>query len=143
MYLISSLVNPFHHTINAAILGCMLAKRLTLMWATQNDKESFGLEKTSKVIESNLLTNHHFVNWTTALTAMFSHLLDSFRDNYSTTSPGSLFQGLTTLFMKKFFLMSKLSLPWSSLRLCPLILSLVVWENRVVSTWLQPPYKEL
>ena len=42
-----------------------------------------------------------------------------------TTSLGSLFQYPTTLYGKKFFLMSKVSFPWCSLRPWPLVLSLL------------------
>ncbi|KAK4807471.1 hypothetical protein QYF61_008239 [Mycteria americana] len=52
------------------------------------------------------------------------------RDGDSTTSLGSLFQCLTTLSVKKFFLMSNLNLPWRNWRPFPLILSLVTWEKR-------------
>jgi len=42
--------------------------------------------------------------------------LNTSRDGDSTTSLGSLFQCLTTLSVKKFFLISNLNLPWHSLR---------------------------
>ncbi|KAK4824318.1 LOW QUALITY PROTEIN: hypothetical protein QYF61_013593 [Mycteria americana] len=51
------------------------------------------------------------------------------RGGDSTTSLGSLFQCLTTLSVKKFFLIPNLSLPWCNLRPFPLILSLVTWER--------------
>ena len=44
-------------------------------------------------------------------------------------SLGSLFQCLTTLSVKKFFLISNLNLPWQNLRPLPLILSLVIQEK--------------
>ncbi|KAK4812358.1 LOW QUALITY PROTEIN: hypothetical protein QYF61_018808 [Mycteria americana] len=52
------------------------------------------------------------------------------RGGDSTTSLGSLFQCLTTLLMKKFFLTSNLNLPWCNLRPFPLVLWLVTWEKR-------------
>ncbi|KAK4826066.1 hypothetical protein QYF61_005025 [Mycteria americana] len=62
-------------------------------------------------------------------------------DGDSTTSLGSLFQCLTTLSVKKFFLISRLNLPWRNLRPFPLILSLVTWEKRPTPTSLQPPFR--
>ncbi|KAK4822235.1 hypothetical protein QYF61_011876 [Mycteria americana] len=53
------------------------------------------------------------------------------RDGDSTTSLGSLFQCLTTLSVKKFFLTSNLNLPWLNLRPFPLVLLLVPWEKRL------------
>ncbi|KAK4831181.1 LOW QUALITY PROTEIN: hypothetical protein QYF61_015913 [Mycteria americana] len=64
--------------------------------------------------------------------------LGAARDGDSTTSLGSLFQCLTTLSVKKFFLISSLNLPWHNLRPFPLVLSLVTWEKRPTPTSLQP-----
>ena len=57
-------------------------------------------------------------------------LLNASKSSDSTTSLGSLFQHLTTLVEKKFFLISKLKLPWHSLRPFNQVLSLVVQEKR-------------
>ncbi|KAK4824091.1 hypothetical protein QYF61_010602 [Mycteria americana] len=62
-------------------------------------------------------------------------------DGDSTTSLGSLFQCLTTLSVKKFFLISNLNLPWHNLRPFPLVLSLVTWEKRPTPTSLQPTFR--
>ncbi|XP_072708486.1 COP9 signalosome complex subunit 5 isoform X2 [Ciconia boyciana] len=59
----------------------------------------------------------------------------------STTFLGSLFQCLTTLPVKKFFLISNLNLPWHNLRPFPLVLWLVTWEKRLTPTSLQPPFR--
>ncbi|KAK4824542.1 LOW QUALITY PROTEIN: hypothetical protein QYF61_016146, partial [Mycteria americana] len=66
--------------------------------------------------------------------ATSTRFLNSFRDGDSTTSLGSLFQCLTTLSVKKFFLISNLNLAWHNLRPFPLILSLVTWEKRPTPT---------
>ncbi|KAK4829616.1 LOW QUALITY PROTEIN: hypothetical protein QYF61_005743 [Mycteria americana] len=68
-------------------------------------------------------------------------LLNTSRDGDSTTSLGSLFQCLTTLLVKTFFLTSNLNLPWRNLRPFPLVLSLVNWEKRLTPTSLQPPFR--
>ncbi|KAK4832969.1 hypothetical protein QYF61_026795 [Mycteria americana] len=60
------------------------------------------------------------------------------RDGDSTTSLGSLFQCLTTLSVKKFFLISNLNLSLRNLRPFPLIVSLVIVESDKVSP--QPPF---
>ena len=49
--------------------------------------------------------------------------LNTFRDGDSTIELGSLFQCLTTLSVKKFFLTSNLNLPWCNLRPFSLVLS--------------------
>ena len=54
--------------------------------------------------------------------------LNTSRDGNSTTSLSSLFQCLTTLSVKKFFLISNLNLPWHNLRPLPLVLSLGLQE---------------
>ncbi|KAK4822662.1 hypothetical protein QYF61_019029 [Mycteria americana] len=63
-------------------------------------------------------------------------------DGESTTSLGSLFQCLTTLLVKPFFLISSLNFPWRNLRLFSLILPLVTWEKRLTPTSLQPPFRD-
>lgn len=57
-------------------------------------------------------------------------LLNAFRDGDTITSLGSLFQCLTILSMKNFFLISHLDLPWHNTRQYPLVLLLVTWEKR-------------
>jgi len=68
--------------------------------------ELFRLEKTSKIIKSNRHPN------TTMPAKLYLHFfLKTSRDGDSTTSLGSLFQCLSTLQVKKFFLISNLNLP--------------------------------
>ena len=96
--------------------------------------EVLRLENTIKIMKSNhdltILPNsnspqlnhipeHH-------IQTVFKHI----RDGDSTTSLGSLFQCLTTLSVKKFFLISNLNLPWCNLRPFPLVLSPVTSEKR-------------
>ena len=54
-----------------------------------------------------------------------THFLNASKDSDSTTSKDSLFQYLTTLSEKKFFLISNLNLPWHNLKPFPLVLSLL------------------
>ncbi|KFW80123.1 Unconventional myosin-X, partial [Manacus vitellinus] len=61
--------------------------------------------------------------------------LNASRDSGSTSFLGSLFQCLTTLSMKKFFLMFNINLPWHSLGPFPGVLSLVTWEKGQTHTW--------
>ena len=56
------------------------------------------------------------------------HFKHTSRDGDSTTSLGSPFQCLTTLSLKKLFLISHLNFPWCNLRLFPLVLSPVSTE---------------
>ncbi|KAJ7399438.1 hypothetical protein BTVI_115200 [Pitangus sulphuratus] len=56
------------------------------------------------------VTDPHLVNQTRALSAMSSHSLNTSRDGDSTTSLASLFQCLTMISLKKFFLLSNLNL---------------------------------
>ena len=55
-------------------------------------------------------------------------LLNTIRDGDSTTLSGSLFQCLTTLSVKKFFLISNVNFPWCNLRPFPLVQSPVTSE---------------
>ena len=57
------------------------------------------------------------------LSTTSKRFLNTSRDGDSTTSLGILFQCLTTLSVKKFFLISNLNLPWLNLRPFHLILS--------------------
>lgn len=57
---------------------------------------------------------------TMSFSATSTHLSNISRDGDSITSLDSLLQCLTTLSMKKFFLISSLNLPWSNLRPFPL-----------------------
>ncbi|KAK4830462.1 hypothetical protein QYF61_011186, partial [Mycteria americana] len=85
--------------------------------------ESYRLEKTFKIIESNhkpnTAKNHHY---TMSLSTSSKRPLNTSRDGDSTTSLGSLFQCLITLSVKKNFLISSLNLPWRNLRPFPLVL---------------------
>ena len=79
--------------------------------------ESLRLEKTSKII-----TSHHQPITTMPAKPLpeVPHpqvFLNTSRDGDFTTSPGSPFQCLATLSVKKFFLISNLNLPWRNLRL--------------------------
>lgn len=85
--------------------------------------EVLMLEKTSKLIKSTLWPNTTLLTNCT-VTCHITHLLSSCRDGDSTTPLGSLFQSLTTLSVKKFFLTSNLNLPWHSLKPFPLTLLL-------------------
>ena len=58
-----------------------------------------------------------------SLSTTSKQFLNTSKDGDSTTSLGSLFQCLTTLSVKKCFLISNLNLPWHNLRPFPLILS--------------------
>jgi len=69
-----------------------------------------------------------------SLSTASKQFLNASRDGYSTTSLGSLFQCLTTLSVKKCFLISNLNLPWHNLRPFPLIhdpvcLERIKWRN--------------
>jgi len=61
-----------------------------------------------------------------SLSTTSKQFVNTFRDSDSTTSLGSLFQCLTSLSEKKFFLISNLNLPWCNLR--PFALVLLVWK---------------
>ncbi|KAJ7414952.1 hypothetical protein BTVI_39803 [Pitangus sulphuratus] len=73
---------------------------------------------------------------------MSSHVLKTTRDGDSATCLGSLIQCLTTLSVKKFFLMSNLNLLRDSVRPFPVVQSLVTREKRLTPTWPQPPIRE-
>jgi len=62
--------------------------------------------------------------------ATFTRFFNPSRDGDSPTALGSLFQCLTTLSGKKFFLIFNLNLPWCNLRPLLLVLSLVTGEKR-------------
>jgi len=92
--------------------------------------ESLRLEKTSKIIKSNC---HPITPMPAKPRPKVPHLhvfLNPSRDGDSTTALGSLVQCLTTLAVKRLFLISNLNLPWWNLRPSPLVLSLVTWEKR-------------
>jgi len=61
----------------------------------------------------------------TSISATSPVFLNTSKDGDSTTSLGSPFQHLTTLWEKKFFLISNLSLPWCNFRPSPLRAQLV------------------
>ena len=64
------------------------------------------MEKTSKIIKSN-----HHPNTPMSPSATSTRFLNPSRDGDSPTALGSLVQGLTTLPVKKFFLIFSLNLP--------------------------------
>jgi len=63
------------------------------------------------------------------------------RDGASTASLGNLFQCITTLCVKNFFLISNLNLPCLSLRPFPLVLSLSTPVNSCTPPYLYAPFK--
>jgi len=69
-----------------------------------------------------------------SLSTTSKHLLSTFRDGNSIIFVGSLFQPLTTLSEKKYFLISNLNLPWHNLRPFPPVLLLVTWADPHLST---------
>lgn len=76
-------------------------------------------------------------------TRRFYNLLNTCRNGNLTISLGSLFQSLTALSVKKFFIISNLNLTWWNVRQFALILSLVIWERRPTHTVLWPPFRQL
>lgn len=78
-----------------------------------------------------------------SLSTTLKCFLNTFTDSDCTTFPGSLFQLLTILSEKEFFLISSLSLLWCNLRSFPLVLQLIMWEKRLAFTLPPPPFKEL
>lgn len=91
--------------------------------------ETCMLQKTSKIIQSNLLMVIYLVNQTMTLNPMSNCVLDTFKVDDLSTSLGIPFQRLTTFSMQKFLLLSSLSLPRHSLRLCSLVLLVVAWQR--------------
>lgn len=89
---------------------------------------SDGGEKPSEIIESSLWPNTS-VSYTLALSATAVLSLNIPKDGDSISSLGSAFQCLTTLSVKKFFIMSNLNLPWCILyMLCSGYELLLVWS---------------
>lgn len=80
---------------------------------TRVSPENHGVIYAGKAIRDHQiqsLTHHHLVNQTTALSAVSSGFSNASKDGDSITSLG-LLQCLITLYVKKFLLMSTLSLP--------------------------------
>jgi len=102
--------------------------------------EWLRLEMTSK-IKSNCQPNTTLPAKPRPEVPYSTGFLNTSRDGDSTTSLGSLFQCLTTLWTKILFLISSLNLPWHNLRPFPLVLSLVTWEKTQTPTSLQPPFR--
>ena len=75
------------------------------------------------------------------LRAPSSLALHASRDGASTTSRGNLGQGLTTLIVKNFFLLSSLILPSLSLKPSPLVLLLQALVKSPFSSFLVGPFK--
>lgn len=102
-------------------------------WPTFSDclrireSEWFRLEKTPKIIKSN--SQPDTVKATDKLCPQAPHL-QIFQGWWLQFSLGSMLQCLTTLSEKEFFLISSLNLLWCNLRLCPLALLFVTWEER-------------
>ena len=67
--------------------------------------------------------------------ATSSLALNASRDGASTTSLGNLFQCITTLWVKKFLLISNWNLPCISLKPFPLVLSLSTHVNSHIPSW--------
>ena len=98
--------------------------------------ESPRLEKTCKIIQSNLPAN-------------ISPLNHAPQYNVSRAPPGTVTPPppwaacfITTLLEKKFFLMSNLNLPQCNLRPFPLVLLLVTWEKELTLTSSQPSFRQ-
>jgi len=68
--------------------------------------------------------------------------LNACRDGASTASLGYLFQCITTLWMKKFLLISNLNLPCLSLKAFPHVLSLSTLINSHSPSCLYAPFKD-
>ena len=77
------------------------------------------------------LVQHLTISWTLS------------RDSDTTTSMVSLFQCLTTLSEKTFFLIFSLNLPFCNLRPFPLVLSSVTQKKRLTPNSPQPPFRYL
>jgi len=73
--------------------------------------ESLWLEKISKIMKSNHQPNTTMPTKQCPEVPYLHVFLNTSRDGDSTTSPGSLFQCLTALSVKNFFLISDLHLP--------------------------------
>lgn len=101
--------------------------------------QSFSLKNNPK-IKSYYLSQHcqGYVPSTIS-----THLLNASRDDDSNTALRNLFQGLTILSIRTFFLIPNLNLPWHNLTPLPLFLSLAGWEKRPTFTWLHPLFREL
>jgi len=69
-----------------------------------------------------------------SLSVISTHSLNTSRGDDSTISLGSLCHCLTAL-SENFFLISNQNLPWCSLRILPLVLSLVIWEITCLQVW--------
>lgn len=80
---------------------------------------------------------------TMSLSVTSRHLFNSSMDRDFSTSIGCLFQDFKILSVHKFFLISNLNLPCYNLRLFPIVLLLGTWEKRPISTWTQPPLREM
>jgi len=65
-----------------------------------------------------------------SLSSASTRLLNTSRDGTSAASLDSLFQCLTALSVKKFFLIPSLNFSWYNLRVFPLVLLPVTWEKR-------------
>jgi len=73
--------------------------------------------------------------------ATSSLALNASGDGASTTSLGNLFQCVTTICVKNFLLISNLNLPYLSLKLFPLVLSLSTFVNSHSLSCLYTPLK--
>jgi len=76
-----------------------------------------------------------------SLSTTSKRFLNTSRDGDSTTPLGSLFQCLTTLSVRKCFLISNLNSPWHNLRPFPLVLSSVTSEKRPTPLSLEAPFR--
>ena len=104
--------------------------------------EWFGLEGTLKNhLVQCLCRGQGHLSPIRLLKALSSLTLNTSKDWTSTTSPDNLFQCLTTLIIKNFFLMSRLNLPSFSLKPLPLVLSLQALVKCLVMQCLEIPFK--
>lgn len=72
--------------------------------------DSFRLQRTFKIIKSQLTQHFNVHHWIMSPSAISSCLYNSSRDGNYTNSLGSLFQSLATFSIKNFFLISNINL---------------------------------
>lgn len=83
---------------------------------------NYGWKKTSKIISFSCPLTTNTAHQTMFLNTTSTLSLNTSRDGDSTTSLDNVFQSLSTLPEKKFYLISNLNLLWYNLRPLPLVL---------------------
>jgi len=100
----------------AGLVSCLSIIKIT---------EGLGWKGPSQTIQSNApVMSRDIFHWTRFLKASSNLTLNTPREGVSATPPSNLFQCLTTLTVKHFFLLSNLTLPSCSFKALPLVLSL-------------------